>query len=88
MVLRSLCSPRKKQKVKMQMSRQTSDNRMPTHVMTSRSRSCMLSAFCGKRETSLSGSLNSHLQSLNVAMFSLSLLKTYMSHVVAIRTSL
>lgn len=49
MVLRSLWSPRKKQKVKMQMSRHTSDSRMPTHVITSRSRSCMLSSFC-KRE--------------------------------------
>lgn len=46
MVLRSLCSPRKKQKVKIQMRRHTSDSRIPTHVITSRSRSCILSAFC------------------------------------------
>lgn len=46
MVLRSLCSPLKKQKVKMHISRQTSDNRIPTHVMTSRSMSCMLPVFC------------------------------------------
>lgn len=38
-VLRSLCSPRKKQKVKMQIRRQTSESRMPTHVMKSRSKS-------------------------------------------------
>lgn len=50
MVLRSLWSPRKKQKVKMQISRHTRDSRMPTHVMTSRSTSCMLSVFCKKSE--------------------------------------
>lgn len=49
MVLRSLCNPRKKQNVKMQISKHTSDSKIPTHVMTSRSRSCILSAFCRKR---------------------------------------
>lgn len=49
MVLRSLCNPRKKQNVKMQISKHTSDSKIPTHVMTSRSRSCILSAFCRQR---------------------------------------
>lgn len=79
MVLRSLCSPRKKQKVKMQISRQTSDKRMPTHVMTSRSRSCMLSAFCGKkkkkqRQQSLKKIFSKNTASINATH------ATYMSH--------
>lgn len=43
MVLRSLCRPRKKQKVKMLMVRQTRDTTIPTRVMTFRSSSCTLS---------------------------------------------
>lgn len=42
MVLRSLCRPRKKQKVKMLMLRQTRDTTMPTRVMTVRSSSWTL----------------------------------------------
>lgn len=40
MVLRSLCRPRKKQKVKMLMVRQTRDTTIPTRVMMVRSSSC------------------------------------------------
>lgn len=42
-VLRSLCRPRKKQKVKMLMARQTSDTTIPTRVMMVRSSSCPMS---------------------------------------------
>lgn len=73
MVLRSLCSPRKKQKVKMQMSKQTSDNRIPTHVITSRSRSCMLSAFCEKSKKRETGELDY----LIAAVFCLGVLETH-----------
>lgn len=34
----------------MQISKHTSDSKIPTHVITSRSRSCILSAFCRKRD--------------------------------------
>lgn len=41
MVLRSVCSPRRKQKVEMQMARQTREITMPTQVMTDSSSSLM-----------------------------------------------
>lgn len=41
MVLRSVCSPRRKQKVEMQMARQTREITIPTHVMTDNSSSFM-----------------------------------------------
>lgn len=44
-VLRSLCSPRKKQKVKMQIARQTRETTMPTQVMTVSNRWCTPSLY-------------------------------------------
>lgn len=41
MVLRSVCSPLRKQKVEMQMARQTREITMPTQVMTDSSSSLM-----------------------------------------------
>lgn len=41
MVLRSVCSPRRKQKVEMQMAKQTKEITIPTHVMTDSSSSLM-----------------------------------------------
>lgn len=43
---------------------------------------CFLWEVQEKRETCLSGLFNSHLQLLYLALFSLGLLKTYMSHTV------
>lgn len=53
MVLRSLCRPRKKQKVKMLMVRQTRDTTIPTRVMTVNSSSCVL-LTCETRKRSKS----------------------------------
>lgn len=41
MVLRSVCNPRRKQKVDMQMAKQTREITMPTHVMTDSKSSLM-----------------------------------------------
>lgn len=47
MVLRSVCSPRRKQKVEMQMARQTREMTMPTQVMTDSSSSLMRPWYWG-----------------------------------------
>lgn len=47
MVLRSVCSPRKKQKVEIQMARQTREITMPTQVMTDNSSSLMRPWYWG-----------------------------------------
>lgn len=51
MVLRSVCSPRKKQKVEMQMARQTREITMPTQVMTDSSSSLMRPWYWGRQGT-------------------------------------
>lgn len=48
MVLRSVCNPRKKQKVEIQMARQTREITMPTQVMTDRSSSLMRPWYWGR----------------------------------------
>lgn len=58
MVLRSLCRPRKKQKVKMHTSRHTRDSRMPTHVMTSNNKSCTGSAVYEEKEREITVVMN------------------------------
>lgn len=47
MVLRSVCSPRRKQNVEMQMARQTREITMPTQVMTDSSSSLMRPWYWG-----------------------------------------
>lgn len=47
MVLRSVCSPRRKQNVEMQMARQTREMTMPTQVMTDSSNSLMRPWYWG-----------------------------------------
>lgn len=51
MVLRSVCSPRKKQKVEMQMAKQTREITMPTQVMTDSSSSLMRPWYWGAEGT-------------------------------------
>lgn len=51
MVLRSLCRPRKKQKVKRLMARQTRDTAMPILVMTVRRSSWTLPSPCRETDT-------------------------------------
>lgn len=48
MVLRSVCRPRRKQKVEIQMARQTREMTMPTHVMTDSSSSLMRPWYWGR----------------------------------------
>lgn len=48
MVLRSVCNPRKKQKVEIQMARQTREITMPTQVMTDSSSSLMRPWYWGR----------------------------------------
>lgn len=48
MVFRSVCSPRRKQKVEMQMARQTREMTMPTQVMTDSSSSLMRPWYWGR----------------------------------------
>lgn len=55
MVLRSVCSPRRKQKVEMQMARHTSEITMPTHVMTDSSSSLMRPWYWGTGAGARSG---------------------------------
>lgn len=54
MVLRSVCSPRRKQKVEMQMAKQTREITMPTQVMTDSSSSLMRPWYWGTAEGTLS----------------------------------
>lgn len=49
MVLRSVCSPRRKQNVEMQMARQTREITMPTQVMTDSSSSLMRPWYWGQQ---------------------------------------
>lgn len=50
MVFRSVCSPRRKQKVEIQIARQTREMTMPTQVMTDSSSSLMRPWYCGKEQ--------------------------------------
>lgn len=54
MVLRSVCSPRRKQKVEMQMAKQTREITMPTQVMTDSSSSLMRPWYWGTAKGTLS----------------------------------
>lgn len=60
MVLRSVCSPRRKQKVEMQMARQTREITMPTQVMTDSSSSLMRPWYWGQEQGARSGPLVLH----------------------------
>lgn len=48
MVFRSVCSPRRKQKVEIQIDRQTREMTMPTQVMTDSSSSLMRPWYWGR----------------------------------------
>lgn len=50
MVLRSVCRPRRKQKVEMQIARHTRLITIPTQVITNRINSCILPGYCGERD--------------------------------------
>lgn len=61
MVLRSLCRPRKKQKVKRLMARQTRDTAMPIRVMTVRRSSWTLPSPCTETDKAWTDLHNSTL---------------------------
>lgn len=50
MVLRSVCKPRRKQKVEMQIARQTREMTIPTQVMTDSSSSLIRPWYWGQKE--------------------------------------